>query len=68
MFASMPEKYQHSAVAPERLIAVIEGWSPSMQASLGEQLAQLRSAGVHSFVVAQTKIDQSWEPRVIEVP
>jgi hypothetical protein len=68
MFTSMPEKHKHPAIGPERLIAVIEGWSPSMQASLGGQLAQLRSAGVHSFVVAQTKIDQSWEPRVIEVP
>jgi hypothetical protein len=68
MFVSMPEKYQHPAVGPERLVAVIEGWSPSMQESFVGQLSQLRSAGVHSFVVAQTKIDQSWEPRVIKVP
>ena len=68
MFTSMPEKYQRPAVNPERLIAVIEGWSPAMQESMGGQLAQLRAAGVQSFVVAQTKIDQSWEPRVFKVP
>ena len=67
MFKTMPEKYQRPGIGPERLIAVIEGWT-SMKANVPEQLMQLRAAGVQSFIVAETKINQAWEPRVHSLP
>ena len=67
-FQSKPEKSQRKSGGADRLVAVIEGWTPAMMELVPKRLEQLRSAGVPSFVVAHTLIEQGWEPRVIEVP
>lgn len=63
-FQTMPERYQRAGVPVKRLLAVIEGWQPDHGVGVVRQLGLLREAGIESFVVAQAKIDQRWEPKV----
>jgi hypothetical protein len=66
-FQTMPERYQRAGVPVERLLAVIEGWQPDHGAGFVRQLGLLQKAGIESFVVAQTQIDQRWEPKVFNL-
>ena len=65
-FTEIPSKRGGSAVTPNRLVAVVQGWevTPAQKAL---QIKQAEEAGVGGYVVALNKIDQSWEPRLLKV-
>ncbi len=51
-------------IAASRLVAVLQGWDAS-DAEIQAQIEQARSAGAGGWIVALTRIDQSWQPRII---
>ena len=55
------------AIPQGRLIAVLQGWevNPEQQRT---QIRQAEEAGTAGYVMALTKIDQSWEPRLMTLP
>ena len=65
-FVEMPPKWQGTAVPIKTLIPILQGWdvTPAEQQA---QIRQSQEAGVGSYVMAVTKIDQSWEPRIVKV-
>ncbi len=68
-FIEMPQRYQRSGVSADRLVAVIEGWPRGEKTrSIEEQLALLTQAGVGSYLISMMPIEQSWEPRVWNLP
>ena len=65
-FVEMPPKCQGTAVAIKNLVPILQGWD----VTLGEQQAQIRQsqqAGTGSYVMAVSKIDQGWEPRIVKI-
>lgn len=65
-FVEMPPKWQGTAVPIKDLIPILQGWD----VTAAEQQAQIRQsqeAGVGSYVMAVTPIDQGWEPRIVKV-
>ena len=66
-FAEMPAHYQRAGIATDRLVAIIEGWQAD-KGSLERQRRLLKTAGISSYVVAMTMIDQRWDPRVFDLP
>jgi hypothetical protein len=66
-FARMPPLRKGAGVPAERLITVLQGWdtSPAEQAA---QIARTREAAAHGYVMAETALSQTWEPRVIRRP
>lgn len=67
VFSEMPKRYERKGIGPERLIAVIEGAMPTNRAAIRSRIKALSDAGVDSYLVAVTAIEQSWEPRHIAV-
>jgi hypothetical protein len=55
------------AIPQDRLIAVLQGWDLKEQ-QVQTQVQRARQSGAYGDIVALTRIDQSWEPRVISVP
>jgi hypothetical protein len=64
-FVEMPPQRGGQPVATERILAVLQGWDVT-PAQREAQIRQCREAGARGYVMALTKIDQSWEPRVIQ--
>ena len=65
-FVEMPPMWQGTAVPIRTLIPVLQGWGVTP----AEQQAQIRQsleAGAGRYVMAVTKIDQGWEPRIVKV-
>ena len=65
-FQSMPAKHRRRPVDGARLVAVLQGWDVSAD-DVRAQIARAREAGAGSYVVARTRIDQRWQPKVISV-
>lgn len=65
-FQTIPPKHGGKAVAPERLVAVLQGWNVT-PAELAAQQQQAQSAGVAATVVAFEPIEQSWSPRIVSI-
>jgi hypothetical protein len=63
-FQVMPPKNGGQTVAPQRLVAVLQGWDVSPD-ELAAQKKQAETAGAAGWVVGFAKIDQSWSPRII---
>jgi hypothetical protein len=65
-FVEMPPRWQGTAVPIKTLIPILQGWdvTPAEQQA---QIRQSQEAGAGSYVMAVTKIDQSWEPRIVKV-
>jgi hypothetical protein len=64
-FRQMPPRRDGQAIPADRLIAVLQGWGVSMD----EQRAQIRQsekAGAAGYLLALTKIDQSWRPKIVK--
>ena len=63
----MPPKRNGIGIPARRLIAVLQGWdvTPEQVKAQIENVGRAQAAG---YVVALTKIDQSWEPRIIALP
>ena len=67
-FSKMQKRYDRPEIGANRLIAVVEGWQSGADVQWRRKREQLESAGISSFIVARTKIEQGWEPRVFELP
>ena len=65
-FQTMPAKYGSQGVGPNRLIAVVQGWSVSPE-QVKAQMARSMEAGGGDMLVSFAEIEQSWEPRIIPV-
>jgi hypothetical protein len=66
-FAEIVPKRDGPVITPNRLVCVVQGWDVSAE----QQKAQIQralAAGAGGYVVAATRIDQSWEPRLLNVP
>jgi hypothetical protein len=65
-FIEMPPKRGGEALSLNRLIAVVQGWDVTLEQQ-ALQIKQLHEAGVGGYVVALTKTDQAWQPRLLKV-
>lgn len=64
LMAVQPRRHGGQAIAPRRLIAVLQGWDVT-QREVMAQIAQAQAAGVGGLIVVRHPIEQSWEPRVV---
>lgn len=64
-FHEMPPQHNGRSVAPEQLIAVLEGWRAS-PAEIDRQIDSALKLGLCGFVLAITPIEQSWQPRIVD--
>lgn len=63
-FQDMPRRHQLSPIPANRLITVVQGWDvtpPELEA----QLDVSQSAGAAGYVIAYTRIEQSWQPKLV---
>ena len=65
-FAEMPPQRGGQALALQRLVAVLQGWDAA-PAQIAEQQQAATAAGAGAVLVAFSKIDQSWEPRIFDL-
>jgi hypothetical protein len=63
-FAEMPPEHGGEAVSASRLIAVLQGWDVPAD-DVAAQIAMARGAGAGGYIVAQTRIEQGWQPRIV---
>ena len=66
-FTEMPARYEAKGVAPERLIAVLQGWDVSPE-QIKAQISRVREARAAGYIVSMMKIEQDWEPRMVKAP
>ncbi len=59
--------WQGPPVSADRLISVLQGWDVTSE-QRSAQIQQCEKAGAAGFVLALTKIEQGWEPRIFKVP
>jgi hypothetical protein len=64
-FAEMPPKRKGTSIAPERIVTVLQGWAVTPEQRQA-QIDRSREAGTKGYVVAEMKIDQAWEPRIVK--
>ena len=64
-FVEMPPKRHGQAVSVGRLIAVLQGWDVTQEQRI-HQIQQCEKAGAAGYVLALTKIEQGWEPRIVK--
>lgn len=65
-FAEIPPRRRGTAISAGRLIAVLQGWDVSAEERRA-QIQRVREAGARGYLVAEMKIEQGWEPRVVAV-
>ena len=63
-FSTMPPKHGGKAIGPERLIAVLQG-SGVTERQLADQIARAGEVHAAGYLVAFTKIDQTWTPKIV---
>ena len=63
---AMPPRWQGTAVSVRNLIPILQGWEVTA-AERQAQIRQSQEAGAGSYVMAVTKIDQDWEPRIAKI-
>lgn len=63
-FSEMPPKRNGTAIPINRLIAVLQGWDVTPEQIIA-QIARSEEAGAAGYIVSLMKIDQSWEPRIV---
>jgi hypothetical protein len=64
-FSQMPLRYGPSPMSANRIIAVLQGWDVTAE-QLNAQVAGAKKAGAAGYLIALSKIDQSWEPRIFD--
>jgi len=64
-YAEMPPKRKGTAITPERMVTVLQGWDVTPEQRQA-QIDRTREAGTRGYVVAEMKIEQGWEPRIIK--
>jgi hypothetical protein len=62
-FVEMPPQRGGQPVAVQRVLAVLQGWDVT-PAQREAQVRRCREAGARGYVMALTRIEQSWEPRI----
>lgn len=63
-FVEMPPQRGGRPVSVQRVVAVLQGWEVT-EAQRQAQVRRCREAGARGYVMALTRIDQEWEPRII---
>ena len=63
-FSEMPPKRNGTSIPTSRLIAVLQGWDVTPE-QIKAQITRSDEAGAAGYVVSLMKIDQSWEPRIV---
>lgn len=63
-FAEMPPKRRGTSVTAGRIVTVLQGWDVTPEQRRA-QIERSREAGARGFVLAEMKIEQGWEPRII---
>jgi hypothetical protein len=64
-FQTMPRRHGGSAIEASRLITVLQGWDVD-EADVATQIQAATHSGSAGYIVAYTKIEQKWEPRVVK--
>ena len=64
-FQTMPLRYQAPPIMPSHLIAVLQGWDVTDQ-QVALQIDVAEKAGVAGILVAYTKIEQGWQPKIVK--
>ena len=64
-FQMMPTRHNGIAIAPSRLIAVLQGWDVT-EAQVIQQMDVAGRSGVSGYLVSYAEIEQSWEPQVLQ--
>jgi len=64
-FAEMPPKRKGEAIPASRLLAVLQGWDVTPE-QREAQIRRAREAGALGYVMAEMKIEQGWEPRIVK--
>lgn len=62
-FTQMPAKNGGRAIEAGRLITVLQGYDVTPQ-EVEAQLARSRDSGAAGYIVALSKLDQSWQPKM----
>lgn len=65
-FQTMPPRNGRKSVASRRLICVLQGWNVTA-AEVEAQKKQALKAGAAGYIVAKSKIEQSWQPRIHKI-
>lgn len=63
-FQEMPPRRGGKSIAGSRLIAVLQGWDVTAD-EIEAQIARAKAAGAAGYVVARSRIDQGWTPRLV---
>ncbi|MBM3838617.1 MAG: hypothetical protein FJ398_11760 [Verrucomicrobia bacterium] len=65
-FTEILPQREGRAIPQSRLIAVLQGWDVTPQQEQ-TQIRHAQEAGTAGYILARAKIDQSWEPRLMDV-
>jgi hypothetical protein len=60
----LPPRHQGKPISTNRLIAVLQGWDLT-SALQKAQISRSEEAGAGGHILALTRIEQSWEPRIV---
>jgi hypothetical protein len=66
-FEQMPPQRAGKSISTKRLLAVLEAWD-APPASVRAQAQQALKTGAAGFLIAKTRLDQSWEPKAFQPP
>lgn len=66
-FTEMPPQRKGTGVSHSRIIAVLQGWDVTPE-QIKAQVERARESGAAGYVIAETRIDQRWEPRIRRLP
>ena len=64
-FQTMPPRHGGDAIDASRLITVLQGWDGD-ESDFAAQIRVATRSGCAGYIVAYSKIEQSWEPRVVK--
>lgn len=64
-FQSVPPKQHGQAITPSRLIPVLQGWDAG-ETDIATQIQVVTKSGCDSYIVAYSKIEQRWEPKLVK--
>lgn len=65
-FQAMPPVRSGRAIAANRLLPILQGWDISPE-QLQRQITECERMGTSGYIIAKTRIDQSWTPQVVTV-
>jgi hypothetical protein len=65
-FEIMPGRHNGQPIPPSRLTAVLQGWDVT-EDEISNQIEVARQAGVNRVLIAYSRIEQSWQPKIVNV-